>query len=246
MGGGDSSGGDSSLSLSSEEEDKEKKRRSKKRKRSSSPDDSDESRSRSRSRHRSKKKKKKHKHKSSKKKSKKSKKKSRKSKHKSDTDDSDSGSEKEEGEHDDSRDNLIEDNPEKGKKKFLIEELNNKDIDSSDVDITAMLDEIEEDMDLDELVRQKALLQEKLKKDGIDGISDDELNDEKDDETEKEEVDKEDDTSGKKDDVEYIEIVESSSDSDVEHLISLDRRKDRERRSESGRRDPKKDLLKDR
>ena len=38
-----------------------------------------------------------------------------------------------------------------------------------------MLDEIEEDMDLDELVRQKALLQEKLKKDGIDGISDEEM-----------------------------------------------------------------------
>jgi hypothetical protein len=61
----------------------------------------------------------------------------------------------------------LEDNPEKGRKKVLIEELNNKDLDSSDVDITAMLEEIEEDMDLDELVRQKALLQEKLKKGAI-------------------------------------------------------------------------------
>merc|ERR1719150_1896231 len=99
---------------------------------------------------------------------------SRKRRHRSESEDTAaSGSEEEEG--DDSRDGLIEDNPTKSRGKFLIEELNTKDIDSSDVDITAMLDEIEEDMDLDELVRQKALLQEKLKKDGIDGISDDEL-----------------------------------------------------------------------
>merc|ERR1712107_811814 len=111
-----------------------------------------------REREREKKKKKKQKHKSSRKKSKKSKK-SRKRRHRSESEDTAaSGSEEEEG--DDSRDGLIEDNPTKSRGKFLIEELNTKDIDSSDVDITAMLDEIEEDMDLDELVRQKALLQE--------------------------------------------------------------------------------------
>merc|ERR1719323_1317806 len=228
-----------------------------KRKQSSSPDDdSDESRSRSRSRHRSsKKKKKKQKHKSSRKKSKKSKK-SRKRRHRSESEDTAaSGSEEEEG--DDSRDGLIEDNPTKSRGKFLIEELNTKDIDSSDVDITAMLDEIEEDMDLDELVRQKALLQEKLKKDGIDGISDDEL-DEKEEGGEREEDDKqvENDGNGAIDlenesNVPLVEIKSDSEDSDVEHLVTLDKKRDKKDRRDKDsdkrreRKDPK-DLLKDR
>jgi len=250
----------SSLSLSSDdnerEREKERKKR-KKRKQSSSPDDdSDESRSRSRSRHRSsKKKKKKQKHKSSRKKSKKSKK-SRKRRHRSESEDTAaSGSEEEEG--DDSRDGLIEDNPTKSRGKFLIEELNTKDIDSSDVDITAMLDEIEEDMDLDELVRQKALLQEKLKKDGIDGISDDEL-DEKEEGGEREEDDKqvENDGNGAIDlenesNVPLVEIKSDSEDSDVEHLVTLDKKRDKKERRDKDsdkrreRKDPK-DLLKDR
>jgi len=250
----------SSLSLSSDdnerEREKERKKR-KKRKQSSSPDDdSDESRSRSRSRHRSsKKKKKKQKHKSSRKKSKKSKK-SRKRRHRSESEDTAaSGSEEEEG--DDSRDGLIEDNPTKSRGKFLIEELNTKDIDSSDVDITAMLDEIEEDMDLDELVRQKALLQEKLKKDGIDGISDDDL-DEKEEGGEREEDDKqvENDGNGAIDlenesNVPLVEIKSDSEDSDVEHLVTLDKKRDKKERRDKDsdkrreRKDPK-DLLKDR
>jgi len=250
----------SSLSLSSDdnerEREKERKKR-KKRKQSSTPDDdSDESRSRSRSRHRSsKKKKKKQKHKSSRKKSKKSKK-SRKRRHRSESEDTAaSGSEEEEG--DDSRDGLIEDNPTKSRGKFLIEELNTKDIDSSDVDITAMLDEIEEDMDLDELVRQKALLQEKLKKDGIDGISDDEL-DEKEEGGEREEDDKqvENDGNGAIDlenesNVPLVEIKSDSEDSDVEHLVTLDKKRDKKERRDKDsdkrreRKDPK-DLLKDR
>jgi len=250
----------SSLSLSSDdnerEREKERKKR-RKRKQSSTPDDdSDESRSRSRSRHRSsKKKKKKQKHKSSRKKSKKSKK-SRKRRHRSESEDTAaSGSEEEEG--DDSRDGLIEDNPTKSRGKFLIEELNTKDIDSSDVDITAMLDEIEEDMDLDELVRQKALLQEKLKKDGIDGISDDEL-DEKEEGGEREEDDKqvENDGNGAIDlenesNVPLVEIKSDSEDSDVEHLVTLDKKRDKKERRDKDsdkrreRKDPK-DLLKDR
>lgn len=248
----------SSLSLSSDdnerEREKERKKR-KKRKQSSSPDDdSDESRSRSRSRHRSsKKKKKKQKHKSSRKKSKKSKK-SRKRRHRSESEDTAaSGSEEEEG--DDSRDGLIEDNPTKSRGKFLIEELNTKDIDSSDVDITAMLDEIEEDMDLDELVRQKALLQEKLKKDGIDGISDDEL-DEKEEGGEREEDDKQVENNGNgaienESNVPLVEIKSDSEDSDVEHLVTLDKKRDKKERRDKDsdkrreRKDPK-DLLKDR
>ena len=162
-----------------------------------------------------------------------------------------------EEEGDDSRDGLIEDNPTKSRGKFLIEELNTKDIDSSDVDITAMLDEIEEDMDLDELVRQKALLQEKLKKDGIDGISDDEL-DEKEEGGEREEDDKqvENDGNGAIDlenesNVPLVEIKSDSEDSDVEHLVTLDKKRDKkERRDKESdkrreRKDPK-DLLKDR
>jgi len=250
----------SSLSLSSDDNERERERerkKRKKRKQSSSPDDdSDESRSRSRSRHRSsKKKKKKQKHKSSRKKSKKSKK-SRKRRHRSETEDTAaSGSEEEEG--DDSRDGLIEDNPTKSRGKFLIEELNTKDIDSSDVDITAMLDEIEEDMDLDELVRQKALLQEKLKKDGIDGISDDDL-DEKEEGGEREEDDKqvENDGNGAIDlenesNVPLVEIKSDSEDSDVEHLVTLDKKRDKKERRDKDsdkrreRKDPK-DLLKDR
>lgn len=162
-----------------------------------------------------------------------------------------------EEEGDDSRDGLIEDNPTKSRGKFLIEELNTKDIDSSDVDITAMLDEIEEDMDLDELVRQKALLQEKLKKDGIDGISDDEL-DEKEEGGEREEDDKqvENDGNGAIDlenesNVPLVEIKSDSEDSDVEHLVTLDKKRDKKERRDKDsdkrreRKDPK-DLLKDR
>jgi len=201
----------------------------------------------------SKKKKKKQKHKSSRKKSKKSKK-SRKRRHRSESEDTAaSGSEEEEG--DDSRDGLIEDNPTKSRGKFLIEELNTKDIDSSDVDITAMLDEIEEDMDLDELVRQKALLQEKLKKDGIDGISDDEL-DEKEEGGEREEDDKQVENNGNgaienESNVPLVEIKSDSEDSDVEHLVTLDKKRDKKERRDKDsdkrreRKDPK-DLLKDR
>ena len=165
-------------------------------------------------------------------------------------------------EGDDSRDGLIEDNPEKGRRKFLIEELNNKDIDSSDVDITAMLDEIEEDMDLDELVRQKALLQEKLKKDGIDGISDEELEEKDEGERARDNEEREDngDRDGAENDndggaidlekPELVEIKSDSDDSDVEHLITLDRKREKkDRRSDSGRRESRKDpkdLLKDR
>merc|ERR1719209_871972 len=156
---------------------------------------------------------------------------------------------------DDSRDGLIEDNPTKSRGKFLIEELNTKDIDSSDVDITAMLDEIEEDMDLDELVRQKALLQEKLKKDGIDGISDDEL-DEKEEGGEREEDDKQVENNGNgaienESNVPLVEIKSDSEDSDVEHLVTLDKKRDKKERRDKDsdkrreRKDPK-DLLKDR
>ena len=160
-----------------------------------------------------------------------------------------------EEEGDDSRDGLIEDNPTKSRGKFLIEELNTKDIDSSDVDITAMLDEIEEDMDLDELVRQKALLQEKLKKDGIDGISDDEL-DEKEEGGEREEDDKQVENNGNgaienESNVPLVEIKSDSEDSDVEHLVTLDKKRDKKERRDKDsdkrreRKDPK-DLLKDR
>merc|ERR1719499_858951 len=88
-------------------------------------------------------------------------------------------------------------------------------------------------MDLDELVRQKALLQEKLKKDGIDGISDDEL-DEKEEGGEREEDDKqvENDGNGAIDleNESNVPLVEIKSDSEDEHLVTLDKKRDKKER----------------
>jgi len=235
---------DSSLSLSSRDNSpessrksrkkdrkKSKKRRSSRRSSSSSSDSDEASRSRSRER---KKKKKKHKYKQ--KKSKKSKKKSK----KRIRDRSSSESEKSDKENDDLKKDLIE---EKATESKLVPPLEDEqDAESSDLDIKAMLDGIEEEMDLGELMKQKEFLQKKL---GLDGVSEDELfgEKEKDGHTQKEE--------GKPQELIEVhsdaepEVVEIKSDSDVEHLIDVDRRREKERRRDRWQ-EPKKDLLRDR
>merc|ERR1712179_370781 len=231
---------DSSLSLSSRDSSPESSRKSRKRDRkkskkrrsyrrsSSSSSDSDEA-SRSRSRER-KKKKKKHKYKQ--KKSKKSKKKSKKRIRERST----SESEKSDKESDDFKKDLIE---EKASDSKLVPPPDDEhDAESSDLDIKAMLDGIEEEMDLGELMKQKEFLQKKL---GLDGVSEDELfgEKEKDGLAQKEE--------GKPQELIEVhsdaepEVVEIKSDSDVEHLIDVDRRGEKERR-----RDREKDRERDR
>jgi len=235
---------DSSLSLSSRDSSPESSRKSRKKDRkkskkrrsyrrsSSSSSDSDEA-SRSRSRER-KKKKKKHKYKQ--KKSKKSKKKSKKRVR----DRSSSESEKSDKENDDLKKDLIEEKATESK--LVPPPEDEQDAESSDLDIKAMLDGIEEEMDLGELMKQKEFLQKKL---GLDGVSEDELfgEKEKDGHTQKEE--------GKPQELIEVhsdaepEVVEIKSDSDVEHLIDVDRRREKERRRDRWQ-EPKKDLLRDR
>ena len=231
---------DTSLSLSSRESSPETRRRSrkkdrkksKKRKRSyrsssSSSDSENASRSRSRSRER-KKKKKKHKYKQ--KKSKKSKKKSKK-RYKSSSD-----SDRSDKENDTSREEVD------GERAAVDDKVNSsrEEGESSDIDIKAMLDGIEEEMDLNELMKQKEFLQKKL---GLDGVSEDELSvKEKESLGPQEEV-KQQELIEVHSDAEP-EVVEIKSDSDVEHLIDIDRRRERERRKD--RYEPKKDLLRDR
>jgi len=235
---------DSSLSLSSRDSSPESSRKSRKKDRkkskkrrsyrrsSSSSSDSDEA-SRSRSRER-KKKKKKHKYKQ--KKSKKSKKKSK----KRIRDRSSSESEKSDKENDDLKKDLIEEKATESK--LVPPPEDEQDAESSDLDIKAMLDGIEEEMDLGELMKQKEFLQKKL---GLDGVSEDELfgEKEKDGHTQKEE--------GKPQELIEVhsdaepEVVEIKSDSDVEHLIDVDRRREKERRRDRWQ-EPKKDLLRDR
>jgi len=235
---------DSSLSLSSRDSSpeghrksrKKDRKKSKKRKRShrssSSSSESDEA-SRSRSRER-KKKKKKHKYKQ--KKSKKSKKKSKKRSRSS----SESGKSEKDDEY---RKDLIE---EKDISKSSVDPKpkpgEEDDVASSDLDIKAMLDGIEEEMDLGELMKQKEFLQKKL---GLDGVSEDELfaDKDKDDSANKEEA-KAQELIEVHSDAEP-EVVEIKSDSDVEHLIDIDRRRDKERRRDRWQ-EPKKDLLRDR
>merc|ERR1712179_625476 len=116
------------------------------------------------------------------------------------------------------------------------------DAESSDLDIKAMLDGIAEEMDLGELMKQKEFLQKKL---GLDGVSEDELfgEKEKDGPAQKEE--------GKPQELIEVhsdaepEVVEIKSDSDVEHLIDVDRRREKDRRRDRWQ-EPKKDLLRDR
>merc|ERR1711874_885 len=132
------------------------------------------------------------------------------------------------------------------------------DVDSSDVDISAMLDEIEEEMDLDELMKQKSLLQAKL---GLEGISDDDLleagekvakavreakPEEKVEESTKEKPEESQDQIEIHSDPEQ-EVVEIKSDSDAEHLIELDRKREKEKRAvDKSRGSGSRDVLRDR
>jgi len=243
---------DSSLSLSSRDTSpessrksrKKERKKSKKRKRSyrsrssSSSGSESEDGSKSRSRER-KKKKKKHKYKQ--KKSKKSKKKSK--KRARDRSTSESGKSEKDDEY---RKDLIE---EKENSKLGAESKpkpkgpgDEEDVESSDLDIKAMLDGIEEEMDLGELMKQKEFLQKKL---GLDGVSEDELfGDKEKGETAPKEEGKTQELIEVHSDAEP-EVVEIKSDSDVEHLIDVDRRRDKERRRDRWQ-EPKKDLLRDR
>jgi len=241
---------DSSLSLSSRDSSPESSRKSRKKDRkkskkrrrsyrrsSSSSSDSDEM-SRSRSRER-KKKKKKHKYKQ--KKSKKSKKKSKKRAR----DRSTSESEKSDKETNDFEKDMPDDkeNLKSGTAESkVVPPEEEQDAESSDLDIKAMLDGIEEEMDLGELMKQKEFLQKKL---GLDGVSEDELFGEKEKEngTQKQET-KPQELIEVHSDAEP-EVVEIKSDSDVEHLIDIDRKRDKERRRDRWQ-EPKKDLLRDR
>jgi len=241
---------DSSLSLSSRDSSPESSRKSRKKDRkkskkrrrsyrrsSSSSSDSDEM-SRSRSRER-KKKKKKHKYKQ--KKSKKSKKKSKKRAR----DRSTSESEKSDKETNDFEKDMPDDKENlesvTAESKVVPPE-EEQNAESSDLDIKAMLDGIEEEMDLGELMKQKEFLQKKL---GLDGVSEDELFGEKEKEngTQKQES-KPQELIEVHSDAEP-EVVEIKSDSDVEHLIDIDRKRDKERRRDRWQ-EPKKDLLRDR
>jgi len=233
----------SSLSLSSDEErsrDKERKKKSKKRKRSHSSDESEESRSRSRERR--KKRKKKHgKHKSSHKKSKKSKKKHKRRRDHSASGDSDDTDRDKRGSSRTPND-LLEDREDMATSaKRKLDRLEQMEADNSDVDLSAMLDEIEEEMNLEELMKQKERLQAKL---GLDGISDEE-NFEKPEELDPQE-EKRNTESGqpaeliavRSDDEPEVVQISESDDSDVEYLMDVDRRKEREdRRRERRRRD---------
>jgi len=165
--------------------------------------------SRSRSRER-KKKKKKHKYKQ--KKSKKSKKKSKKRAR----DRSTSESEKSDKETNDFEKDMPDDkeNLESATAESkVVPSKEEQDAESSDLDIKAMLDGIEEEMDLGELMKQKEFLQKKL---GLDGVSEDELFGEKEKEngTQKQES-KPQELIEVHSDAEP-EVVEIKSDSDVE------------------------------
>ena len=240
---------------SRKKEKKKPRKKTKSRRRSASS--SSESRSRSRSRER-KKKKKKMKSKSKHRKSKKSKKKSRKStKHSSDSDEESSGEsgnedvnhpatmeqlkvladekkerEKEKAEREKERAKRKENKPSKDSEEEGVDEDRTpvgdpKCASDSELDINAMLDGIEEEMDLGELMKQKELLQRKLG-----GMTDD-----SDGEKKSRAV------AAEKDDQKVIEVhsdaepevVEIKSDSDVEHLLDVDRRKERVRRRDRPR-----------
>eukprot|EP00092_Neocalanus_flemingeri_P008059 GFUD01008697.1.p1 GENE.GFUD01008697.1~~GFUD01008697.1.p1 ORF type:complete len:897 (+),score=352.26 GFUD01008697.1:44-2734(+) len=244
--GGDKS---SSLSLSSagspdrSRHPEREKRKSKKRKRS--PSSSSGSESRSRERHR-KKKKKKNKYKNKHKKSKKSKKKTKK-RHTRTSSESDKSADNEHP-NDKYKDKLLEEKRTVSSGDESKSKANeDKDVESSDVDISAMLDEIEEEMDLGELMRQKELLQQKL---GLDGISEDEIFVKIKTAAEKKSNMADDKNRDQHELIEVHsdaepEVVEIKSDSDVEHLIEVDRRREREKRVDR-RGTPKKDLLRDR
>jgi len=143
------------------ERKRKRKKKSKKRKRakSSSSDDSDESRSRSRER--------------KKKKSKKSKKKKKRKKRKRRESSSDESSEQEK-ESKSKTWSMVEDREEISSEEEGedVDSAKGDDVDSSDLDINNMLEEIEENLDLDTLMKQKELLQKKL---GLEGISDEDL-----------------------------------------------------------------------
>jgi len=238
---------DASLSLSSDEErsrDKERRKKSKKRKKSTSSDDSDDSRSRSRER---KKKKKKHnKHKSSHKKSKKSKKKHKRRRDRSVSDDSEDPQKKE---RDSSRTpaDLIEGREDMATSaKRKLDRLEQLEADNSDVDLSAMLDEIEEEMNLEELMKQKERLQAKL---GLDGISEEE-NFEKNDSLGLPHVEKRNNEPTQPaeliavqsdEEPEVVQISESEPDSDIEYLMDVDRKKERDDRRKE-REDRRRDL----
>jgi len=241
---------DSSLSLSSRDSSPESSRKSRKKDRkkskkrrrsyrrsSSSSSDSDEM-SRSRSRER-KKKKKKHKYKQ--KKSKKSKKKSKKRARDRSSSESDK-SDKETNDFDKDMPDDKENSKSVTAESKVVPPEEEQDAESSDLDIKAMLDGIEEEMDLGELMKQKEFLQKKL---GLDGVSEDELfgEKEKDSGTQKQES-KPQELIEVHSDAEP-EVVEIKSDSDVEHLIDIDRKRDKERRRDRWQ-EPKKDLLRDR
>jgi len=240
---------DSSLSLSSRDSSPESSRKSRKKERkkskkrrrsysSSSSESEDVSRSRSRER---KKKKKKHKYKQ--KKSKKTKKKSKKRvRDRSSSESVKSGNNGEELEKDLTEEKDASKSGPPPDSKPLPPPDGENDAESSDLDIKAMLDGIEEEMDLGELMKQKEFLQKKL---GLDGVSEDELF------NEKEKKDSALLEEGKPQELIEVhsdaepEVVEIKSDSDVEHLIDIDRRRDKERRRDRWQ-EPKKDLLRDR
>jgi len=238
-------GEDSSLTLSSPSSSPESTRKSRRRDRkkskkrrrsSSSSSESDAERSRSREKR---KKKKKYKSKSKHKKSKKSKKKSRKRARSSSESENSSHSKKDD--IDEYRQDLL---GEKEKRNHddesKVKPGDEDSVASSDLDIKAMLDGVEEEMDLGELMKQKEFLQKKL---GLDGVSDDEMPGDK----------KNEGSAPKAEERELIEVhsdaepevVEIKSDSDVEHLIDIDRKRDKDRRRDRWL-EPKKDLLRDR
>merc|ERR1712111_4372 len=130
------------------------------------------------------------------------------------------------------------------------DEKKDDDGDSSELDINGMLEDIEEEMDLGELMKQKEKLQKKL---GLDSISEDDLGRGSDASdaaaTEKKVIEVHSDAEP--------EVVEIKSDSDVEHLYDRNKRdrsrekrrnRDRDRNRERDRERPssKKDLLRDR
>jgi len=113
------------------------------------------------------------------------------------------------------------------------------DVDSSDLDINTMLEEIEENLNLEDLMRQKEIIQRKLGLEGIEGISDTELDNKCTEVNEPQQVEVKPasaevagsggaacDTVSIHSD-EQPETVEIKSDSDVEHLIQMDRQRDK-------------------
>ncbi|XP_023346451.1 serine/threonine-protein kinase prp4 [Eurytemora carolleeae] len=215
-----------SSSSSSEEDKRRKKRKEKKKKKKRDESSSDSSRSRSRSERRKKKSKK------SKKKKKKKQKKRRKS---TSSSSSESGIQAEKKkawglvEDRDDDDDDDDENEEKG-----------NDVDSSDLDINTMLEEIEENLNLEELMKQKEIIQRKLGLEGIEGISDTELenNDGANPLPQPEKVEHECVSIHSDEEPECVEI---KSDSDVEHLIQMDRRRDKQH----SRHNPNKDRLRE-